>query len=85
MGLFSSSPEEKKREETITKIAKEGVSSLVDEKDLLKVIIEQNHTLIELMTENAKATCSLHGDVGTGVPLGYQRDYYTKIQKYIKE
>ena len=84
MGWFDSEEEAKAKKitkELQAKIAKEGVASLIDEKDLMRVIIEQNHALIGLMTAN---TIANSGMVGDAVALTHQSLYYTTLQKYLK-
>jgi hypothetical protein len=84
MGWFDSAEEEKAKKITQqlkTKIAKEGVASLIDEKDLMRVIIEQNHALIGLMTAN---TIANSGMVGDAVAITHQSLYYATLERYIK-
>jgi len=56
MGLFDSAEEKaakKVQNEVKESISKKGLSNLVNETDLLKIIVEQNECLIQLAANNA--------------------------------
>lgn len=85
MGFFDSA--EEKEAKKITKEVKEniektGLSNLVSEADLLKVIVEQNECLIQLAANNAISNAGIVGDalVVTSTSM-----YYKNIRQYMKE
>ena len=85
MGFFDSA--EEKEAKKITKEVKEniektGLSNLVSEADLLKVIVEQNECLIQLAANNAISNAGIVGDalVVTSTSM-----YYKNIKQYMKE
>ena len=84
MGFFDSA--EEKEAKKITKEVKEniektGLSNLVSEADLLKVIVEQNECLIQLAANNAISNAGIVGDalVVTSTSM-----YYKNIKQYMK-
>lgn len=85
MGLFDSAEEKKAKEnakKTYETIAQSGISNLIDEKDLLKVIVEQNECLIRLATANAIANAGMVGDAIVSI---HSQMYYNTIKQYFKE
>jgi hypothetical protein len=84
MGLFDSAEEKKAKENakmTQETIAQSGISNLIDEKDLLKVIVEQNECLIRLATANAIANAGMVGDAIVSI---HSQMYYNTIKQYFK-
>jgi hypothetical protein len=85
MGFFESKEEKQKKEEiklTQEKINKEGVSNLVNDTDLLKVIVEQNECLIGIAATNAISNAGMIGDA---VVLTHTNLYYDRIKQYFKD
>jgi len=85
MGLFDSAEEKKQKEntkKTQERIAQSGISNLIDEKDLLKVIVEQNECLIRLATANAIANAGMVGDAVVSI---HSAMYYNTVKQYFKE
>ena len=85
MGLFDSAEEKKQKEnskKTQEKIAQSGISNLIDEKDLLKVIVEQNECLIRLATANAIANAGMVGDAVVSI---HSNMYYNSVKQYFKK
>ena len=85
MGLFDSAEEKKAKEnakKTQETIAQSGISNLIDEKDLLKVIVEQNECLIRLATANAIANAGMVGDAIVSI---HSQMYYNTIKQYFKK
>lgn len=75
----------RKKEEikqTKEKINKHGVSNLVNDSDLLKVIVEQNECLIGIAAANAISNA---GMVGDAVVITHTSLYYDRIKQYFKE
>ena len=68
--------------EVKAKIAKEGLASQIDEKDLLRVIIEQNNALIGLTAANCIANSGIAGDA---VAVIHTNFYYQALQQYLKK
>lgn len=85
MGLFDSA-EERKAKEIAKKvqeaIGQKGISNLIDEKDLLKVIVEQNECLIRLATANAIANAGMVGDAVVSI---HSNMYYNTVKQYFKK
>lgn len=85
MGLFDSA-EERKAKENAKKvqeaIGQKGISNLIDEKDLLKVIVEQNECLIRLATANAIANAGMVGDAVVSI---HSNIYYNTVKQYFKK
>jgi len=84
MGFFDTKEEKQKKEEiklTQEKVNKEGISNLVNDTDLLKVIVEQNECLIRIAATNAISNA---GMVGDAVVLSHTSLYYDKIKQYFK-
>ena len=85
MGWFDSEDEKKEKEAVKAvkaKIAKEGLAAQLDDKDLLRVIIEQNECLIGLMSANTIAVSGLGGDA---VAMIHTSLYYSTLEKYLKK
>jgi hypothetical protein len=85
MGFFDSKEEKEKKEEikqTKEKINKHGVSNLVNDSDLLKVIVEQNECLIGIAAANAISNA---GMVGDAVVITHTSLYYDRIKQYFKD
>ena len=78
------SKEEKEQKERIKKmkglIQENGLSNMFNDKDFQKVIIEQNHTIINLLIVQAIAQSGLGGDV---VTLVHQDSYYQALEKLL--
>lgn len=84
MGIFDSKEEKQKKEEIKLikeKVNKQGVSNLIDDNDLLKVIIEQNECLIGIAAANAISNA---GMVGDAVVVTHTNLYYDRIKQYFK-
>jgi len=84
MGIFDSKEEKQKKEEIKLikeKVNKQGISNLIDDKDLLKVIIEQNECLIGIAAANAISNA---GMVGDAVVITHTNLYYDRIKQYFK-
>jgi hypothetical protein len=85
MGIFDSAEEkEAKRvkKEVEESISKTGLSNLVDDKDLLKIIVEQNECLIRLAANNAISNAGLVGDALVILSTSM---YYNNIKQYFKQ
>ena len=85
MGWFDSEEETKQKEAVKAvkaKIAKDGLAKHIDDKDLMRVLIEQNECLIGLMQVNAIAVSGLGGDAVAMIHTGL---YYSKLEKYLKK
>ena len=59
-----------------------GLSNLVNETDLLKIIVEQNECLIQLAANNAISNA---GMVGDALVITSTSMYYNNIKQYFKE
>lgn len=84
MGIFDSKEEKQKKEEIKLikeKVNKQGISNLIDDNDLLKVIIEQNECLIGIAAANAISNA---GMVGDAVVITHTNLYYDRIKQYFK-
>ena len=83
MGIFDS-PEETARKERIkkmkAKIANEGISNIIPEKDYQKILIEQNQAIIDLLIVNTIVSSGVAGDVAT---LVHQDNYYKSIERVL--
>jgi transcriptional regulator of heat shock response len=85
MGLFDSTEEKeakKVQKEVKDDIEKTGLSNLVNEADLLKIIVEQNECLIQLAANNAISNAGMVGDI---LVIGSTQMYYKNIKKYFKK
>lgn len=85
MGIFDSAEERQAKEDAKRaqeKIGQTGISNLIDEKDLLKVIVEQNECLIRLATANAIANAGMVGDAIVSI---HSNMYYNTIKQYFKK
>ena len=85
MGLFDSA--EEKEAKIVQKEVKEniqttGLSNLVNEADLLKIIVEQNECLIQLAANNAISNAGMVGDV---LVITSTQMYYKNVKKYFKK
>ena len=75
----------RKKEEiklTKEKINKQGVSKLVNDSDLLKVIVEKNECLIGIAAANAISNA---GMVGDAVVITHTSLYCDRIKQYFKD
>ena len=85
MGFFDSAEEKeakKTSKEVKAKIEKTGLSNLVSEADLLKVIVEQNECLIQLAANNAISNA---GMVGDALVITSTTMYYNNVKHYFKK
>ena len=85
MGFFDSAEEmeaKKVQKEVKGNIEKEGLSSLVSEADLLRVIVEQNGCLIRLAANNAISNAGIIGDA---LVISSTQSYYKSIKKYFNK
>lgn len=85
MGIFDSKEEKQLKSEVKTtkeNIKSKGISNLLDEKDLLKVIVEQNECLIGIASANAISNA---GMVGDAVVITHTNMYYNRIKQYFKK
>jgi len=85
MGFFDSDEEKeakKVQKEVKESIEKTGLSNLVNETDLLKIIVEQNECLIQLAANNAISNAGMVGDV---LVIGSTQMYYKNIKQYFKK
>ena len=85
MGFFDSAEEmeaKKVQKEVKGNIEKEGLSSLVSEADLLRVIVEQNECLIRLAANNAISNAGIIGDA---LVISSTQSYYKSIKKYFNK
>ena len=85
MGFFDSADEieaKKVQKEVKVSIEKMGLSNLVNETDLLKIIIEQNECLIQLAANNAISNAGMVGDV---LVISSTQTYYKNIKQYFKK
>jgi ferritin-like metal-binding protein YciE len=85
MGWFDSADETKQKEitkEVKAKIAKDGLANQIADKDLMRVIIEQNNALIGLTAANCIANSGLAGDA---VAVIHTNLYYNSLQQYLKK
>lgn len=85
MGIFDSAEERQAKENaknTQKVIEQNGISNLIDEKDLLKVIVEQNECLIRLATANAIANAGMVGDAIVSI---HSQMYYNAVKQYFKK
>ena len=83
MGLFDSQEDVDRKERVNNmknKIATEGLSNIIPEKDYQKIIIEQNQTLIDLMITNTIVSSGMAGDV---VTIIHQDNYYKSIERVL--
>lgn len=78
------SPEENERKKRVAKmkdrIAKEGISNIVPEKDYQKILIEQNQTIIDLLVVNTIVSSGIAGDA---VTIVHQDNYYKAIERVL--
>ena len=84
MGWFETQEEIKKKaliQKVKEKVAVEGLSSLISPEDYQKIIIEQNDTMISLLSVIAIGQSGLAGDV---VTLAHTNEYYNAISKIAK-
>ena len=81
---FWDSPQEEKRKNRVkkmqTKIAEDGLSNIIDEKDYQKLMIEQNQTIIDLLTVSAIVQSGIAGDT---VTIVHTNRYYDAIERII--
>ena len=63
-------------------IEKTGLSDLVSEADLLKVLVEQNDCLIQLAANNAISNA---GMVGDALVITSTTMYYNNVKQYFKK
>tara|TARA_B100000963_G_C22084935_1_gene433854 strand:+ start:182 stop:439 length:258 start_codon:yes stop_codon:yes gene_type:complete len=85
MGFFDSAEEKeakKTSKEVQANIEKTGLSNLVSEADLLKVIVEQNECLIQLAANNAISNA---GMVGDALVITSTTMYYNNVKQYFKK
>jgi hypothetical protein len=85
MGLFDSSKEKEAKKvskEVQQNIGEKGLSNLVNEADLLKIIVEQNECLIQLAANNAISNAGMIGD---SLVITSTSMYYNNIKQYFKE
>ena len=85
MGFFDSADEieaKKVQKEVKVSIEKMGLSNLVNETDLLKIIVEQNECLIQLAANNAISNA---GMVGDALVISSTQMYYKNIKQYFKK
>ena len=62
------------------KIATEGISNIIPEKDYQKILIEQNQAIIDLLIANTIVSSGVAGDV---VTLIHQDNYYKSIERVL--
>ena len=81
---FWHSPQEEERKNRVkkmqTKIAEDGLSNIIDEKDYQKLMIEQNQTIIDLLTVSAIVQSGIAGDT---VTIVHTNRYYDAIERII--
>jgi|GEM_PF-2593549 hypothetical protein len=81
---FWDSPQEEERKNRVkkmqTKIAEDGLSNIIDEKDYQKLMIEQNQTIIDLLTVSAIVQSGIAGDT---VTIVHTNRYYDAIERII--
>jgi len=85
MGWFETQEEIKKKaliQKVKEKVAVEGLSSLISPEDYQKIIIEQNDTMISLLSVIAIGQSGLAGDV---VTLAHTSAYYEALNKIINK
>jgi hypothetical protein len=85
MGWFESKDDIKKKElvkNMQREIGIKGLSNLVDEKDYQKVLIEQNETMIALLSVIAIGQSGIAGDV---VTIAHTSRYYDALSKIINK
>lgn len=85
MGFFDSADEieaKKVQKEVKENIEKTGLSNLVNEADLLKIIVEQNECLIQLAANNAISNA---GMVGDALVISSTQTYYKNIKQYFNK
>ena len=85
MGFFDSADEKeakKVQKEVKESIQKTGLSNLVNEADLLKIIVEQNECLIQLAANNAISNAGMVGDAFVIVST---QKYYNNLKQYFKK
>ena len=85
MGFFDSADEteaKKVQKEVKESIAKTGLSNLVNDTDLLKIIVEQNECLIQLAANNAISNA---GMVGDAFVISSTQAYYKNIKQYFNK
>jgi len=85
MGFFDSDDEKeakKVQKEVKESIEKTGLSNLVNETDLLKIIVEQNECLIQLAANNAISNAGMIGDA---LVISSTQTYYKNIKQYFKK
>ena len=84
MGLWDT-PEEKKEKEEIkkmqNKIALQGLANIVKPEDYQKIILEQNQTMINLLTVIGISQSGIAGDAFV---LEHQKGYYKQLKKIIE-
>jgi len=81
---FWDSPQKEERKNRVkkmqTKIAEDGLSNIIDEKDYQKLMIEQNQTIIDLLTVSAIVQSGIAGDT---VTIVHTNRYYDAIERII--
>ena len=85
MGFFDSDEEKEAKQiqnQIKGSIEKTGLSNLVNETDLLKIIVEQNECLIQLAANNAISNA---GIVGDALVISSTQTYYKNIKQYFKK
>jgi hypothetical protein len=85
MGWFESKEDIAKKElvkNMQREIGIKGLSNLVDEKDYQKVLIEQNETMIALLSVIAIGQSGIAGDV---VTITHTNRYYDALSKIINK
>ncbi len=85
MGFFDSEEEKEAKKisnEVKANIEKTGLSNLVSEADLLKVIVEQNECLIQLAANNAISNAGMIGD---SLVITSTTMYYNNVKQYFKK
>ena len=85
MGFFDSADEieaKKVQKEVKENIEKTGLSNLVNDTDLLKIIVEQNECLIQLAANNAISNA---GMVGDALVISSTQTYYKNIKQYFNK
>ena len=84
MGLFDT-PEEKREKQEIKKmqekIASQGLANVIKPEDYQKVILEQNQTMINLLTVIGISQSGIAGDAFV---LEHQKGYYKQLKKIIE-
>lgn len=82
---FWDTPEEEEKKDRVKKmkssINKDGLSNIVNEKDYQKLMIEQNQTIIDLLTVIAIGQSGIAGDA---VTIVHTNRYYNAIERLIE-